>query len=263
MRPSRVALIVLCAALAHAHAATAQADAAPFAPETTGGERDVDAAPERGQGGPAGDAAIARALHRYDAEPGVERVVQAALAAAPPGRAQALASRARTAGFIPRIGLHARRGQTIDLSSDGTVDTAALRLKSNDDLTLEATLQFELDRVVFRREEVPLARQERAERAARRQMVREVIHLYFERRRLQLERDLRRDENPERAMRIAEIEALLDVFTNGEFRRMIAESQWKTGASTPATTSQSPPKSKPPAAPSPAKPVTSRPAASP
>lgn len=199
---------------------------------------------------------IAAALQRYAHEPTVEQVVSAALRAAPPERAEALASRARSAGWVPRIGLRARRGQAIDLSSaDSAAD--ALRLKSNDDLTLEANLFFELDRVVFRREEVALARQERAEHLDRGVIVHDVILLYFERRRLQLERDLSGEVTPAREIRIAEIEALLDAFTKGEFRRMISIKKWTTGASTPATTSQSPPKSKPPAAPSPEKHATS------
>lgn len=199
---------------------------------------------------------IATALQRYAHEPSVEQVVSAALRVTPPERAEALASRARSAGWVPRVGLRARRGQAIDLSSaDSAAD--ALRLKSNDDLTLEANLFFELDRVVFRREEVALARQERAEHQDRGAIVHDVILLYFERRRLQLERDLSGEVTPAREIRIAEIEALLDAFTKGEFRRMIAINKWTTGASTPATTSQSPPKSKPPEARSPEKHATS------
>jgi hypothetical protein len=226
-------------------------------------ELDADTEPPpQIHGRPATEAEIQIALQRYAREPSVEQVVQAALHAAPLARARALAERARSAGWVPRVGLRARRGETIDLSAPDTA-ADALRLKSNDDLTLEAVLSFELDRVVFRREEVALARQERVERLDRGVIVHDVIHLYFERRRLQLERDLSGEVSPARELRIAEIEALLDAFTNGEFRRMIAASRWKTGASTPATTSQSPPKSKPLAEPSPEKRATSPKAASP
>jgi hypothetical protein len=206
--------------------------------------------------------ALDAALQRYAREPRVEQVVQVALLAAPPSRSDALAARARTAGWIPRIGLRARRGQTIDLSSAANVDSDDLRLKSNDDLTLEATLSFELDRVVFRPEEVALARQHRIEHDDRSALVRDVVHLYFERRRLQLERDLSDRIRPEHELRIAEIEALLDAFTNGAFRRMITATRWTTGAAPPATTSPSPPKSGSAAPPSSAKPATSPRAAS-
>jgi hypothetical protein len=161
------------------------------------------------------------ALARYAHEPSVERVVDAAVRAAGNGNASALAERARTAGWVPRVGLRARRGVTVDLASEQEPEEQSVRLSTDDDLTLEASLVFELDRVVFRSEEVALAREARAERQARAERVREVIALYFERRRLQLERDLGAAPSAEAQARIAEIEALLDVFTNGEFRRMM------------------------------------------
>jgi hypothetical protein len=188
-------------------------------------------------------AEIEAALARYELEPSVEQVVHEALIAAPTPRAAALAAQARMAGWVPRLGLRARRGQTVDLTSPQSLDTGALRVSSNDDLTLEASLTFDLDRLVFRREEVALLHQSTAEQQARERLVREVIELYFERRRLQLERDLKGDPRLERAVRISEIEALLNAFTNGSFRRMIAKSRWTTDADTPASTSPSSPKS--------------------
>jgi hypothetical protein len=184
-------------------------------------------------------AAVQAALARYAREPSVDRVVRAALRAAGRDKSGALAARARSAGWIPRMGLRARRGQTVDLASSQTTDEEALRLSTDDDLTLEASLTFELDRVVFRGEEVAIAREARAERHAKAERVREVIALYFERRRLQLERDLGAVPSAARTARIAEIEALLDVFTNGAFQRMMARSRWTTAASTSAMPSQS------------------------
>jgi hypothetical protein len=190
------------------------------------------------------DAAQAQAeLARYAHEPKVETVVDAAIAALPAPRAAALASRARDAGWVPKLGLRARRGQGVDWSQ--TLGDQSIDVKSDDDLTLEASLSFELDRVVFRSEEVALARQTQLEGEQRRARVREVIALYFERRRLQLERDRHGDPELARSVRIAEIEAVLDVFTKQAFRRMMAAAAWTTDVSTPATPSRSRPKSKP------------------
>jgi hypothetical protein len=180
-----------------------------------------DAAPSTARSAPT-QAALAAALARHAREPSVEQVVAAALRAAVADRAVALAARARSAGWVPRVGLRARHGQTVDLASSQSLDEEALRLSTDEDLTLEATLTFELDRVVFRTEEVALAREARAETEARAQRAREVIALYFERRRLQLERDLGAPPSAETSARIEHIEALLDVFTKGEFRRMMA-----------------------------------------
>jgi hypothetical protein len=172
------------------------------------------------------------ALQRYAREPSVERVVEVALARAPSGRAEALASRARTAGWVPTVSLRARRGQGVDLSHALADDS--LDLSTDDELTLEAALTFELDRVVFRSEEVALARQSQAEGDARGARVRGVIALYFERRRLQLERDLDASADPRRELRIAEIEALLNVLTDGEFGRMLASARSAQPARGPA-----------------------------
>lgn len=194
-----------------------------------------------------GPTELAAALARYAHEPSVQRVIEATLDAAPRGRSEDLASRARTAGWVPRVGLRARRGQGVDLASSTTDET--LRLSSDADVTLEASLTFELDRVVFRSEEVALSRQARADEQSVQARVRDAIGLYFERRRVQLERDLEGDPKLQRSVRIAEIEALLDVFTNGAFRRMLGSSAWKAVGSNPASASSSPPKSRPTAIP--------------
>jgi hypothetical protein len=205
--------------------------------------RDSSGAPPSaaGRDGAYGTREVAAAMARYAREPRVAEVVRAALRAAPKARSASLAGRARAAGWVPRLALRARRGQTIDLATPLEADV--LRVKSNDDLTLEASLSFELDRLVFRPEEVALLRQERSEKQVRAALVRQVIHLYFERRRLQVERDLDPEPGVARAVRIQEIEALLDVFTNGAFQRMIAGTRWTTGAKPHEPLSTSPRKS--------------------
>ena len=191
--------------------------------------------------------AVSEALARHRKEPSVREVIAAMHARAGGGSAEALADRARLSGWVPTVGLKARRGQAVDLASSSEED--ALKLSTDDDLTLEAALTFDLARVVFAREEVAIARQQQAEREHESERVREVIALYFERRRLQVERDLflakaareapgPNDETVEanrpaggakladevlaRTVRIAEIEALLDAFTGGAFHRMMA-----------------------------------------
>jgi hypothetical protein len=199
--------------------------------------------------------AVAEALARYRHEPSVREVIAALRAHGRSDDSDDLASRARLSGWVPTVGLKARRGQAVDLASSS--DDDALRLSTDDNLTLEAALTFDLGRVVFAREEVAIARQAHAARDHEAERVREVIALYFERRRLQVERDLLA-EHASRALpaphedgaeahggrtatatstpassrtqeavvarnvRIAEIEALLDAFTGGAFRRMMA-----------------------------------------
>jgi len=143
------------------------------------------------------------------------------------------------------LSVRARHGQTVDLTSPQAIDPTLLRLRTNDALTLEAGLSWDFERLVFRREEITLLAQGRAEREQRGRVVKDVIALYFERRRLQVARDLARKPDPRFELRIAEIEALLDAFTNGEFRRMMAKSRWTTtDVNSGATTLRSAPKSK-------------------
>jgi hypothetical protein len=206
---------------------------------------------------PSQQRAVAEALARYRHEPSVREVITAFRARQNNNTTEDLSDRARLSGWVPTVGLKARRGQAVDLASSSEDD--ALKLSTDDDLTLEAALTFDLGRVVFAREEVAIARQAHAERAGTEERVREVIALYFERRRLQVERDLlaarssrgtaaapaedepepstqtghtaaaaspprggTADAIVERNVRIAEIEALLDAFTGGAFRRMMA-----------------------------------------
>jgi hypothetical protein len=166
---------------------------------------------------------IARALRAYDREPRVWQLVKAALrfADADPDRARAMASRARMAGWVPALKLAVRRGLTRDLSEYQTLETDRTNLSTDHDLVLEASLTFDLARLVFDHDEIALAREQRKAVQARAELARAVVALYFERRRLQLERDLLDGADLVRAVRIAELEALLDAFTDGAFRRMI------------------------------------------
>ncbi len=170
---------------------------------------------------------IARALRAYDREPRVATLVAVALrvAAADPQKAAEMASRARLAGLAPTLRLAVRRGLNRDLSETQTFETDRYDLSTDDDLVLEGSLTFDLGRLVFEHDEIALAREQREAVRARREVAGAVVGLYFERRRLQLERELLGGADLKREVRIAELEALLDAFTDGAFRRMIVSIQ--------------------------------------
>jgi len=165
---------------------------------------------------------IRRALERYRHEPEVSLLVEraVALADADPSRARALARRARRSAFLPDLRLSARRGRGRDRTDSQSADTGRTNLSADDDFALEASLTFRFGAGVYGDDEVTLAREERARAAAREDLIRAVVQLYFERRRLQLERDLLGLTDTERLLRILEIEALLDAFTGGAFTRL-------------------------------------------
>jgi hypothetical protein len=166
---------------------------------------------------------VAQAQTRYAEEPTAQELVLAALkvTAANPKKAEQLAGRARASGWVPTVRLAVRRGMGAGLSAYQTLETDRTSLSSDDNLVLEASLTFSLDKLVYNGHEIAIAKEKSALEKARYELVRMVIALYFERRKLQIERDLEGRIEPKKAIRIAEIEALLDIFTNGEFKRMM------------------------------------------
>jgi hypothetical protein len=201
-------------------------------------ETSVQDTEQHDEGRPLTREAFEKLLARYAAEPQVAEVVKAALRAEQrdPARFAEMASRARLRGLVPHLDLGARRGQGVDLRWT-TADQLDTHNTTADDLLLFATLRFDLDRLLFASEEVTIAREARFERQAQHELVRQVVHLYYLRRRLLLERDLRGEQRLGQQLRIAEVEAMLEAFTDGAFGRMIRgpQTSWKTGESTNAS----------------------------
>jgi len=184
-------------------------------------------------------------LARHAHEPQAHEVVAAALRAQQhdPGHWTALVRRARLRGLLPHLDLGARRGQGIDLRWTAADDLSAHRTTA-DDVTLFATLRFDLDRLLFAPEEISVAREARFARHAEQELARAVVHVYFLRKRLLLERDLRGGSSIAQQLRIEEAEAMLDAFTGGAFQRMLSHpAAWKTGASINDSVRPSPPSS--------------------
>ena len=159
-------------------------------------------------------------------EPPVGVVVGEAMrvSAIDPDETSAMATRARVAGLLPIVRGGVRRGQGQDLSAQETGDTGRASWSTDDDLSIFGTVTFRLDRLLFAREEVPLLREDRARRAEQWEIVRTVVSIYYERRRLLVEQELL-GVDLARAVRIEELGALLDGFTRGAFSRMIARSR--------------------------------------
>jgi hypothetical protein len=169
-------------------------------------------------------AEIVIALAHYRHEPSIDVVVASALRVATvvPERARDAARRARLSGWLPTARIGVRRGTGRDLAQQSTDLLDRTNVSTDDTLAVDGVLVFRLDRLVFAREEVALLREESALAEERDSLIRDVVRLYFERRRLQLERDLLGQADTEHAIRIAEATALLDAFTRGAFSRFVA-----------------------------------------
>jgi hypothetical protein len=170
--------------------------------------------------------AAAQSPPRVPRTPSVRELVRMVLRAArhiDAGRIQALVRRARLSGLMPALRASARRGLSQDLSSSSSSDVQRQAAAVADDLNFEAALTFDLPRLVFAPEEVRLISVERWLAADQRRLVEEAIRLYFQRRKLLLERDRSPAPDAELEIAIAELEALLDALTDGAFSKALAK----------------------------------------
>ncbi len=153
----------------------------------------------------------------YRDEPSIDALVAHALANASfdPARASDARERARLSGLLPTLRVDVRRGSGWDLRTQqgASVDTAILA--SDDSWSVVGSMTLRLDRLLFAHEESSLLSEERRLEEARMHLLVEVVRLYHERRRLQLERDGRGHTDLTTEARIAELGAMLDALTNG------------------------------------------------
>ena len=178
-------------------------------------------APERGapdaQGQPS-PAQVREALRRYRHEASVDALLLA-VDALPELSAETMARllrRGRLAALLPQVRGRARRGQAVDLSE--RVDD--LRYSTDDSLAVEVALTWDLNRLAYGPDEVALARETARRREAKVQRARLLVSVYFERRRLQLERDLLGVRDLTHELRIEELAAMLDALSDGGFSRL-------------------------------------------
>lgn len=174
---------------------------------------------------PAGAKPPTRATTPRPTGPSARQLVHMVLRAArhlDADRIQALARRARLSGLMPTLRASSRRGLRQDLSSSSSSEVERLAAAVADDLSFEATLSFELPRLIFTPEEVRLLSVERWLAGDQRRLIEEAIRLYFQRRKLVLERERALTPDAELEIAIAELEALLDALTDGAFTKQLA-----------------------------------------
>jgi hypothetical protein len=168
------------------------------------------------------------AMARYAHEPTVEWVVQAVWAhhTVHPDTTDRLASRARASGWVPQLRILGRAA-SIQGQNERLTETPWASWTDSRNYSVVVALTMRLDRMMFTPDESSLLRQKDQLRHERWEMAKHVSKVYFERRRLQVERDLdahttnERDldglASVERELKIAELEALLNAWTRGEF----------------------------------------------
>jgi hypothetical protein len=143
----------------------------------------------------------------------VGRAVAAARARGPLAT-RALARRARLSGLLPELRLGVERGSQADLALSDTGVSARTSNSQGDALKLQASLTFDLPRLVFAPEEVRLLSIERWLGNDLQELVEQVVALYFRYRRLLRSLPSAEDEDAARD-ELEEVSALLDLLTGG------------------------------------------------
>ena len=158
------------------------------------------------------------------------RVKAVALAMVEPERAQSYVNRARYAAWLPELRLRVDRrlgrSESLDLPSTSTAITSPLGVDTVDDVRYEARVTWDLARLVFSNDELAAQAQTIHMAEVRRDIEVTVSRLYYERRRIGLERlpsgAGERTAAMRRQVRLSEIESELDALSGGAFSQCTA-----------------------------------------
>lgn len=151
------------------------------------------------------------------------RAKAVSLAMVEPERARSYVDRARHAAWLPELRLRVDRrfgrSESLDVPSTSTSTTSPLGVDTVDDVRYEARVTWDLARLVFSNDELAAQSQTMHMAEMRRDIEVTVSRLYFERRRLRLERLSAgaAERSIRRELRVREIEAELDALSGGGF----------------------------------------------
>ena len=160
----------------------------------------------------------------------VARAKAVALALVEPERGRSYVDRARHAAWLPEIRLRVDRrlgrSESLDQPSTSTAITSPLGVDTVDDVRYEARVTWDLARLIFSSDELAAQAQTIHMAEIRRDIEVTLSRLYFERRRLGLERlppsSGERTQALRRELRLREIESELDALSGGAFSQCTA-----------------------------------------
>ena len=160
--------------------------------------------------------AIPLAPKRYLSEGSVDQVIRAAVKNFDlhPEKTASLIGRSRGSAWLPKLRVGARRGLQSDVSAS-LAEQDDRTIRTDDNLNIEAFVSFDFSKLIFSGEESAILREERVRGIDRQELMVLVARVYYERRRLQLERDLFGKKDLATQLRIAELRALLDALSGG------------------------------------------------
>jgi hypothetical protein len=188
---------------------------------------------------PVADADARKLLSRFDAEPTVNEVQQAALGYAQmqPELFESLRSRSRSSAAHPELRFRVTKDQSNEGRDVRLFDENARPVprfvnqsatETDDDaLELQGEVKWKLGDMVFNARETAVVRENRLVARERQRILQTVTQTYFERRRAQVDMLLAPPGDPAARtvaeLKIAELTAELDGVTGGAFSRMVRE----------------------------------------
>ncbi|MEE2643736.1 MAG: hypothetical protein VYD19_02275 [Myxococcota bacterium] len=187
-----------------------------------------------GQSAAGVESAADRLLEAFAHEPSVGEVQRMALsyAALSPDIFRSMRSRSRIQALLPQLTVRVtqdtdERGQSLTrFSEDNRAQDISATDVLDEGLQLYGEARWRLGETVFNFQETAVMRENRYSAKERQRLLQTVTQLYFERRRLQLERLDERPATPREAalarLKEAQITAELDALTDGEFSRRVA-----------------------------------------
>ena len=193
-------------------------------------------APMAASAEPTPDAEARKLLSRFDNEPTVNEVQQAALtyAAMHPEQYETMRARSRWAAALPELRLRATQDKGDDQTQyqryNGALAPAeplSDTSKTDENLELQGEVRWRLNELVFNKYEMGVVREHRQVARERQRILQSVTQVYFERRRAQV--DLLLAPPGDAAARtlaelkVSELTAELDGMTGGAFSRLVAE----------------------------------------
>lgn len=188
------------------------------------------------QAEPTADGEARKILARFENEPTVNEVQQAALtySAMHPEQYESMRTRSRFAAILPELRLRAtkddgdeqkqyQRYNENDAAAEPLSDTST----TDENLELQAEVKWRLNELVFNKYETSVVKEHRQVAKERQRILQSVTQVYFERRRAQVDMLLAPPGDAAgrtlAELKVAELTAELDGMTGGAFSRMVAE----------------------------------------
>lgn len=185
---------------------------------------------------PTADSEAKKILSRFENEPTINEVQQAALtySAMHPEQYESMRTRSRFAAVLPELRLRVTKDEGDDQKqyqryseTNAAAEPLSDTSTTNENLELQGEVKWRLNELVFNKYETSVVKEHRQVAKERQRILQSVTQVYFERRRAQVDMLLAPPGDAAgrtlAELKVAELTAELDGMTGGAFSRMVAE----------------------------------------